>query len=178
MNYEVQIANKSATYNFLVISTNGATPYEKLNCYLRAVNEGLGQLMSSCQITGNAFIAADGICQNSIRNSATNQFASTQSFLNCTDTTLLYNISSSSVGPLNGTILFIIDNSGLIGGIPSSSDWIHLILNYQVVATINEEDKAKLYLFCGLTGVLIVVMLVIAVALKCKIRRIDKQMKD
>lgn len=76
------------------------------------------------------------------------------------------------MGPLNGTLLFIIDNSGLfpLGG---SDNEIKLIMGSVVVTNVNEEERAKFYLFVGLTGILIAIMIIIAVALNCKIRKLD-----
>lgn len=97
-------------------------------------------------------------------------------FFNCTDTIINYNITApSGVGPLNGTLLFIIDNSGLLGS--ASSGEIRLILFNAVVADVNEEEKAKFYLFVGLTAILIAIMIVVAVALNCKIIKVDREIK-
>lgn len=44
-------------YNFLVLYTDNSSdslPYSQFNCYVRAVNEGLPQLMSSCDFQNNS----------------------------------------------------------------------------------------------------------------------------
>jgi hypothetical protein len=78
----------------------------------------------------------------------------------------------------SGTMLFIVDNSGLVFNQTQPVNWINLILSLQVVTDINEEERATLYLMCGLTGIVILMMLVIAIVLKCKIHQVDKQTQD
>jgi len=73
-------------------------------------------------------------------------------------------------------MLFLIDNSGLVFNQTQPVNWINLILSFEVITDINEEDKATLYLLCGLTGMVIAMMIVIAIVLKCKIHRLEKQM--
>lgn len=48
-----------------------------------------------------------------------------------------------------------------------------MILSYRVIANVNDADKAKLFLICSLTGVVILIMVIFAAALNCKIRRLD-----
>lgn len=111
-----------------------------------------------------------------IESAAANLFASTSTFFNCSDVNITYNITSANgVGPLNGTLLFIIDNSGLFPPVASNGE-IKLIMSTVVVASVNEEERAKFYLFVGLTGILIVITIVIAVALNCKIRKLDQEL--
>lgn len=100
-------------------------------------------------------------------------------FVNCSDLFLAYNISLDTdiADTLNQTLLFIIDNSGLFPEASRPQNLINLILSYSVIAQVNESGKAKLFLFCGLTGILIIIMVVFAAALHCKINRIDKQIK-
>lgn len=54
---------------------------------------------------------------------------------------------------------------------------MRLILVNGMVANVNEEEKAKFYLFVGLTAILIAIMVVIAVALNCKIIKVDRELK-
>lgn len=54
---------------------------------------------------------------------------------------------------------------------------MRLILLNVVVANVNVEEKAKFYLFVGLTAILIAIMIVIAVALNCKIIKVDRELK-
>ena len=53
-----------------------------------------------------------------------------------------------------------------------------MILSYRVIARVNDADKAKLFLICSLTGVVIVIMVVFGCALKCKIRRLDGEIRE
>jgi len=86
------------------------------NCYVRAVNEGVTQLMNSCnfQYSPNP----SGTCGNSIGNLALP--LNSKMFMNCSDLNLQFNftVSGEEVVDLDGTLLFIIDNSGLF---PSAS---------------------------------------------------------
>ena len=47
-----------------------------------------------------------------------------------------------------------------------------------MIANVNDADKAKLFLICSLTGVVIVIMVVFAFALKWKIRRLDREIRE
>jgi hypothetical protein len=69
-------------------------------------------------------------------------------------------------------MLFVIDNSGLLFNQTQPENTIVLILGFEVLTNIDDEDKATLYLLCGLTGIVIVMMIVIALVLKCKIYRL------
>jgi hypothetical protein len=98
-------------------------------------------------------------------------------FMNCSDQTLTYNITNfSEDDALNGTLLFLVDNTGLFPpDYSTATQTIKLILEFQVIVQINEEDKAKLFMICSLTGVVILIMVIFAVILNCRIRRFDRQ---
>ncbi len=51
---------------------------------------------------------------------------------------------------------------------------INLILSEAVIADVDESDKAVLFLFGGLAGILIVIMGILVAILTCKTRRLDK----
>lgn len=42
---------------------------------------------------------------------------------------------------------------------------------------VDESEKAKMFLFGGMTGILILVMIIFATALTFKIRRLDNQIE-
>ena len=99
--------------------------------------------------------------------------------MNCTDGGIGYNLTLSDQSDnLNGTMLFLVDNSGLFPTVSHPTQLINLILEYSVVAQISEESKAKLFLICSLTGVVILIMVVLAVILNCKIKIVDRQIED
>jgi len=56
-----------------------------------------------------------GICNTSIEASARSNFAGQTMFMNCTDVFVSYTLTISNFdeSPLNGTLLFILDNSDL-----------------------------------------------------------------
>jgi hypothetical protein len=144
---------------------------------VRAVNEGVTQLMSKCQFAFNS--NPEGHCGTSITEAAKQMFMDQSVFVNCTDTNWSFNISlEGGDNPLNETFLFLIDNSGLLANVTQPSELIGLILSYKVVALVNESDKARIFLFCGLTGILIIVLFIIAFVLNCKTRRLGKQIEE
>lgn len=51
-------------------------------------------------------------------------------------------------------------------------------MEYQVIVDMNEGDRAQFYLFCGLTGIVIIILAILAAVLNCKIRRIDKLIEE
>lgn len=94
--------------------------------------------MSNCNFPMN--LMPNGTCNQSIQTAAEDLFATTYTFFNCQDNTINYSIKSkNSVGPINGTLLFIIDNSGLF---PSANNtntsMIQLTLSSAAVANTNE----------------------------------------
>ena len=103
-----------------------------------------------------------------------NAFTTVTVFLNCTDTELSYTLSGENSPPNNATTLFVVDNTGLIAGGAITTGRITLILGVEVVGEVDMEESAKLYLLCGLTGILILIGAVFAVVLNCKICRIDR----
>ena len=128
----------------------------------------------------NSLPNPSGKCGNKILQAANNGFSSQNFFSNCTDTNLEFNITASNqdqTSNVNGTLLFLLDNSGLFPSVSKPSSKINLILSYSVIANVNDAEKAKLFLICSLTGVVILVMIVFAAALNCKISRLDKEIK-
>ena len=116
-----------------------------------------------------------------LTDSAANNFQNQKFFSNCSDLSFGYNITVScedKTHRLNSTLLFLIDNSNLFPTILNSTSLINVILSYRVIANVNDANKAKLFLICSLTGVVIVIMIVFAAALNCKIRRLDKEIKE
>lgn len=95
--------------------------------------------MQECQINTDN-VAQDGICNNSIRLAAQNQFQENNTFINCQDKNFTYNltINGGNYGMLNGTMLFIVDNSGLLTNTTTPSTLINLILSYEVIAEVNQ----------------------------------------
>jgi hypothetical protein len=66
-------------------------------------------------------------------------FSTNSTFFNCNDTSVSFNITASAgVGPITGTILFIIDNSGLFPNASFNASEINLILSNEVIANVNE----------------------------------------
>lgn len=101
-------------------------------------------------------------------------------FLNCTDLQFNYELVLEQQGGQSnkGTMLFVIDNSGLLFNQRQLQNTINIILGFEVLTNIDDEDKATLYLLCGLTGIVILMMIVIAMVLSCKIHRLEKQIDE
>ena len=51
---------------------------------------------------------------------------------------------------------------------------INLIVSYALFTIMDEGDRAQFYLFCVLCGIVILLLIILACVLNCKIRRIDK----
>ena len=100
--------------------------------------------------------------------------------MNCTDLTINYSITieSNQDEQLNGTILFLIDNTGLFPNVSESNQLINAIISYQVITSVDDSDNAKFILFCGLTAIFIIIMIMAAAILHCKIKRIDKLIEE
>ena len=86
------------------------------------------------------YMAIQGVCNTSIQTAAEDLFATTNTFFNCQDSFINYTIKSAdSVGPGNGTLLFIIDNSGLFPTATNTTNtsMIQLILSNSAIANTN-----------------------------------------
>lgn len=59
-------------------------------------------------------------------------------FVNCTDLQLQFSFSLyGNANQLDGTLLFIVDNSGLFPNTTQSNQLINLIVEYQLVTEMN-----------------------------------------
>ena len=177
--YKLKFLSARPIYNFIVLDSEREESVTIFNCYLRAINEGMAQLMDDCFPAPP--VNVEGTCGERITEGGRDGFSGNSFFSNCTDLSLNYNVTVSSEEDnraQNGTLLFIVDNSGLMPEIAAPKELINLILEYSVIANVNDADKAKLFLICSLTGVVIVIMVVFAFALKWKIRRLDREIRE
>ena len=132
--------------------------------------------MNSCNFNYSA--NPTGKCANQI--SSLQPPFNSRMFMNCTDLSLQFNITLFATGQndLDGSLLFIVDNSGLFPNVSQPTELVNLIVQYEVITNMDEGDRAKFYLFCGLTSIVIIILIILAAVLNCRIRRVDNFIEE
>ena len=127
--FQHKVESTIPNFNFIVLNSSDPNSASDLNCYYRALNEGMPCLMDLCNF--NPAPNPSGKCSTLIKNAAANGFASQKFFSNCTDSSLDFNLTASNqdqTDEVNGTLLFLMDNSGLFPSVSSPTSKINLIL--------------------------------------------------
>lgn len=140
INYTITIQNPtSPSYNFIILPSSeelNPTAVNLFNCYVRAVNEGVSQLMSACNF--DYLPNPTGTCASQISSLQLPMGVGGAMFVNCTDIQLQFSLGLyGSHNNLDGTLLFIVDNSGLFPNTTQASQLINLIVSYQLITEMN-----------------------------------------